>query len=110
MHQGSVTIFPSITPAATSSIATGCYPAEHGIAGASWYDEARGTVAYYGDDFWTITKEGYGAFLRDFLVQLNGPRLKAPTLFELVEHTERRASCVNYLVFRGNSVHRVNVP
>ena len=28
MHQGSATIFPSITPAATTSIITGCYPAE----------------------------------------------------------------------------------
>ena len=110
MHHASVTIFPSITPAATASIVTGVYPAEHGIAGASWYDEGQRKVAYYGDDFWTITREGYGAFLRDFLVQLNGDRLKAPTLFELVERTGRTASCVNYLVFRGNSMHRVNVP
>ena len=110
MHQGSVTIFPSITPAATSSIVTGAYPAEHGIAGASWYDEERQHIAYYGDDFWTITKEGYGAFLRDFLVELNGPRLKAPTLFEIVERSGLSAACVNYLVFRGNYVHKVNVP
>ena len=39
LHDRSVTIFPSITPAATTSIITGCYPAEHGISGASWYDE-----------------------------------------------------------------------
>jgi hypothetical protein len=110
MHQASVTIFPSITPAATTSILTGAYPAEHGIAGASWYDEARQEVAYYGDDFWTITKEGYGAFLRDFLVRLNGDRLKAPTLFEIIERTGRSAACLNYLVFKGNTVHRVNVP
>ncbi len=110
MHQGAVTIFPSITPAATASIVTGTYPAEHGIAGASWYDEAQQKVAYYGDDFWTITKEGYGAFLREFLVSLNGDRLKAPTLFELVESAGMTAACVNYLVFRGNFVHKVNVP
>ena len=110
LHQGSVTIFPSITPAATSSIITGAYPAEHGIAGASWYDEARNEVAYYGDDFWVIAKEGFGAFLRDFLVRLNGDRLKAPTLFELIERTGRSAACVNYLVYRGNVPHQINVP
>jgi hypothetical protein len=110
LHQGSVSIFPSITPAATSSIITGAYPAEHGIAGASWFDESRNEVAYYGDDFWVIAKEGFGAFLRDFLVRLNGDRLKAPTLFELVERTGRRAACVNYLVYRGNVPHAVNVP
>ncbi len=110
MHQASATIFPSITPAATTSIITGCYPAEHGIAGASWYDEARNEIAYYGDDFWVIAKEGFGAFLRDFLVRLNGDRLTAPTLFELIERTGRRAACLNYLVYRGLTTHKVNVP
>lgn len=110
MHQASVSIFPSITPAATTTLVTGAYPAEHGIAGASWYDEARQEVAYYGDDFWVIAKEGFGAFLRDFLVRLNGDRLKAPTLFELIERTGRTAACVNYLVYRGNVLHQVNVP
>jgi hypothetical protein len=110
MHQSSVTIFPSITPAATSSIITGGYPAEHGIAGASWFDETRQEVAYYGDDFWVIAKEGFGAFVRDFLVRLNGDRLTAPTLFELVERTGRPAACLNYLVYRGLVEHKVNVP
>jgi hypothetical protein len=110
MHQGVVTIFPSITPAATASIATGAYPAEHGIAGASWYDETRNEVAYYGDDLWVIAKQGFGAFLRDFLVRLNGDRLTAPTLFEMVERSGRRAACVNYLVYRGRVPHEVNVP
>ena len=110
MHEESVTIFPSITPAATTSIITGCYPAEHGIAGASWFDQTRQEVAYYGDDFWVIAREGFGEFIRDFLLRLNGDRLVAPTLFELVERTGRRAACLNYLVFRGLSAHQVNIP
>jgi hypothetical protein len=110
MHEESVTIFPSITPAATTSIITGCYPAEHGIAGASWFDQTRQEVAYYGDDFWVIAREGFGEFIRDFLLRLNGDRLVAPTLFELIERTGRRAACLNYLVFRGLSAHQVNIP
>ena len=110
LHQGSVTIFPSITPAATTSIITGAYPAENGIAGASWFDKERGEVTYYGDDFWVIARRGFGAFLRDFLVRLNGDRLTAPTLFQLIERERRRATCVNYLVYRGDVRHRVNVP
>ena len=110
MHQGSATIFPSITPAATTSIATGCYPSEHGIAGASWFDAAHGGIAYYGDDFWVIAKEGFGAFLRDFLVGLNGSRLLAPTLFELAERAGRSTASLNYLVYRGLVRHKANVP
>ncbi len=110
MHQASTTIFPSITPAATTSIITGCYPAEHGIAGASWFDASRGGVAYYGDDFWVIAKEGFGAFLRDFLVGLNGSRLLAPTMFELAERAGRSAASLNYLIYRGLVRHDANVP
>jgi hypothetical protein len=110
MHEASVSIFPSITPAATSSIVTGSYPAEHGIAGASWYDANREEVAYYGDDFWVIAREGFGSFINDFLLRLNGDRLRAPTLFEMVERTGRTAACLNYLVFRGNHAHRVRIP
>jgi hypothetical protein len=110
MHQASVTIFPSITPAATSSIVTGTYPATHGIAGAAWYDEARKEIAYYGDDFWTIAKEGFGAFVRDFLVRLNGDRLRAPTLFEIVERQGLKATCINYLVYKGLVAHDVTLP
>lgn len=110
MHESSVTIFPSITPAATTSIVTGAYPAEHGIAGASWYDKAREEIAYYGDDFWVIAREGFGEFINDFLLRLNGDRLLAPTMFEMVERAGRTAACLNYLVFRGLYPHRVTIP
>ena len=110
LHERSSTIFPSITPAATSTLITGAYPAEHGIAGAAWYDEARNEVAYYGDDFWVIAREGFGPFLRDFLVRLNGDRLTAPTVMEMVERTGRTSGCLNYLVYRGPNRHKVNVP
>ena len=110
MHEASVSIFPSITPAATTSIVTGAYPAEHGIAGASWYDQDRQEVAYYGDDFWVIAREGFGPFINDFLLRLNGDRLRAPTLFEMAERAGRRAACLNYLVFRGLHAHQVCMP
>ena len=110
MHEASVSIFPSITPAATTSIITGCYPAEHGIAGASWFDQTRDEVAYYGDDFWVIAREGFGEFIRDFLLRLNGDRLHAPTLFEMIERSGRPAACLNYLVYRGIGAHRVRIP
>src|SRR5690606_28579264 len=94
-------IFPSITPAATTSIATGHYPIRHGIGGASWYDRDRDELHYYGDDFWLIAQEGFGQFLSDFLEELNGDRMRVPTIFQHVERAGRRATCVNFLVFKG---------
>jgi Type I phosphodiesterase / nucleotide pyrophosphatase len=110
LHESSASIFPSITPAATTSIVTGTYPFEHGIAGASWYDEKREEVAYYGDDFWVIARQGFGAFIQDFLLRLNGDRLRAPTLFEMAGRSGRSTASLNYLVFRGNHPHRVRIP
>ncbi|HYB96813.1 MAG TPA: alkaline phosphatase family protein [Vicinamibacterales bacterium] len=109
LHE-SVTMFPSITPAATASIITGHYPAGSGIVGASWYDEAAEKVAYFGDDFWVVAREGFRPFLRDFLIGLNGDRLKAPTLFQHVERAGKTAMCLNYLVFKGEVEHVVKIP
>lgn len=106
----STAIFPSITPAATAAIVTGCYPAEHGISGAFWYDEEADSVAYYGDDFWVVLNEGIGRFFDDFLVRLNGERLKAETAFEIVEKAGLQAGCLNYLWFRGTTEHQARVP
>ena len=110
LHERATTIFPSITPAATASIITGEYPAGHGIAGASWFDPATQEIAYYGDDFWVAAREGFGAFVDDFLMRLNGDRLLAPTLFETVEAGGRTAASLNYLIFKGLAEHTVTMP
>ena len=104
------TIFPSITPAATTSIITGEYPASSGILGASWFDETTRDVAYYGNDFWVIARQGFREFLDDFLMRLNGDRLVAPTMFEVVERAGMRAGCLNYLIFKGLHENEVKVP
>jgi arylsulfatase A-like enzyme len=109
LHE-SVTMFPSITPAATATIITGQYPARSGIVGASWYDEAAESVAYFGDDFWVVAREGFRPFLQDFLIGLNGDRLKVPTLFQHVERAGKTALCLNYLVFKGDVEHVVKIP
>ena len=110
LHESSVSIFPSITPAATAAIIVGAYPAVTGIVGASWYEEAENHIAYYGDDFWVVAREGFSAFLRDFLVRLNGDRLVAPTLLERLEDGGLRAASLNYLVFKGRVEHKVHTP
>ncbi|MEX0938093.1 MAG: alkaline phosphatase family protein [Pirellulales bacterium] len=110
MHPGCVPIFPSITPAATAGIVTGCYPRDTGITGAHFYDTAEDAVYYYGDDFWIILEKGIGEFFDDFLKKLNLDLLKQETLFERVERAGLRAGCINYLWFRGDTEHAVNVP
>jgi len=105
-----VSIFHSITPAATASIVTGRYPAQHGILGMSWWNPDTRDVFYLGADVGTIVKRGVDDFLSRFLLGLNGDRLQAPTLFSLVERQHRTAGCFNHLVFRGDVAHPVETP
>ncbi|MBI1297872.1 hypothetical protein GC175_23300 [bacterium] len=106
----SVAVFPSITPAATSSIATGRYPVAHGIAGNYWFDEEDNSLIYYGSDVPAIVNQGLGNFFEDFLVLFNHKRLKSPTIFHTIEAAGRASACLNFLIFHGPHAHDVVIP
>ncbi|MEZ4869182.1 MAG: alkaline phosphatase family protein [Caldilineaceae bacterium] len=106
----SISIFPSITPAATSSLVTGRYPHSHGISGAYWYMPGEKTVVYYGYDIWAILEKGIVQFIKDFLVKLNEEHLQATTLFQTVEKAGLTAASLNYLIYHGESPHNLDLP
>ncbi len=106
----STAIFPSITPAATSSICTGRYPTEHGILGVCYYDREQDRVHYYGTDIFVILREGLTKFFHDVLVQLNRHQLATETLFQLAERSGRTSASVNYLLFHGDHTHDASTP
>ena len=106
----STAVFPSLTPVATTSIITGRYPKDHRVLGFHWYDLENEEVVYYGDDFWLVWAKGFGNFLEDFLVKLNAQRIKANTLFQMIEEKGLKSASLNYLIFRGNVAHQADVP
>lgn len=106
----STAIFPSITPAATSSLITGCYPREHGISGAYWYEEDSKTVVFFGYSMWAILQEGLGTFLQDFLVRLNEEYLSTETIYQQAEAHGLTAANLNYLIFHGDKAHEIDLP
>ena len=66
-------VFPSTTRTTAASIATGCYPAKHGLEGnAVALDEGRGLVAL---------SVGHADF-RDRMLKATGKTLKVPTISE----------------------------
>ena len=105
-----VSIFPSITPAATCALTTGEYPDVTHIAGAYWWDKEDETVAYYGDDIWAILAESPGDFFSDFQIGLNFHRLECPTVFERLMEEGRRCASLNSMWFRGPVRHAVHTP
>lgn len=111
LREESISIFPSLTPAATSTIACGRYPAEHGILGFHWYDREVKEVAYYGDDFWIVNALGFGNFFDGCLRRLNAEKMQCETIFErLAEESDRRSASLNYLIFRGKTLHKAKIP
>ena len=105
-----ISIFPSITHAATASIATGCYPEVHGIAGSHWYNAENDTPVYFSSDVWVIMKRGLDQFFEDFVVKLNHQWLQTDTIFQQVEQNGLQAACLNHLIFRGDVKHKLNMP
>lgn len=106
----STAIFPSITPAATASIATGTYPAQHGIAGAYWWNEEHNTISFFGADLWVIFNQGPKKYFQDFMVTLNEKHLNVDPIFQSIEREGCSAAVINFMWFRGDSRHEVSAP
>jgi len=110
LHPACISVFPSITPAATAAIATGQYPSKHNILGAHWYNPETDDMIYYGYDFWVVWNQGLGKLFDDFLCKLNHQRLQSKTLFQIVEQAGYRAASLNYLIFKGDAEHTAVTP
>jgi len=110
LREECISIFPSITPAATSSILTGDYPSEHGVAGAFFYNTDEDRVRYFGTDIWAILREGFSSYFNDFGVKLNEEILESETLFELAAEHRLSTGSLNYLIYHGPVKHNVESP
>lgn len=104
------TVFPSTTHVALASLVTGRYPHSHGILGSYWYNQERSEVIYYVGDLGVVWNTGIGNFCGELLHRLNHERLKAKTIFQLVEAQGCQAAAINYFIFRGDVSHPINVP
>ncbi len=103
-------IFPSITPAATCSIASGVYPKEHGIEGACWFNPVTDDTAYFGDDLRFAINEGFTEYVKDFADRLNFDRLRQPLIYEHLFEQGLESACINYMWFKGPHVHSRDTP
>ncbi|MAT98311.1 MAG: hypothetical protein CL608_14295 [Anaerolineaceae bacterium] len=108
--QEGISIFPSITHAALTSIITGEYPDKHGIIASHWYDFANDKVAYFSGSPGMMLQKGVGNFFREFLLDLNNDHLKALTLFQKLERNGHETACINFPLYRGDVPHKVNMP
>jgi hypothetical protein len=104
-----VSVFPSITPAATAAIVTGEPPAGSGIYGHAWYNEAEDRIVIYGAMTETVITSGPLQVLHNNVWRMNRDDLYADTLFERLHEIGVEGACVNFPIRRGPYRHRVRM-
>ena len=104
-----VSVFPSITPAATAAIATGEAPAKSGIVGHAWYDEDERRVVVYGAMTETVMASGPIKVFHNNVWRMNRDDLHASTLFETLHDSGFDGACVNFPVRRGPHTHPIRM-
>ena len=104
-----VSVFPSITPAATAAIATGEAPAKSGIVGHAWYDEDERRVVVYGAMTETVMASGPIKVFHNNVWRMNRDDLHAATLFEALHDRGLDGACVNFPVRRGPHKHPIRM-
>jgi len=104
-----VSVFPSITPAATAAIVTGEHPAGSGIYGHAWYNAAEDQIVIYGAMTETVITSGPLQVLHNNVWRMNRDDLYADTLFEGLHEIGVEGACVNFPIRRGPYRHRVRM-
>jgi Type I phosphodiesterase / nucleotide pyrophosphatase len=102
-----VSTFPSVTPVASATIATGLGPDEHHIPSMNWFHRGEERYVEYGSSFPATRAFGVVRSLYDTVYNLNMAHLSRArkTVFEHLDDAGYRTACTTYLVYRGRTRH-----
>src|SRR3954469_4154637 len=99
--------FPSVTPVASATIATGVGPADHFIPSMNWYHRGEERYVEYGSSFSATRAFGVVRSLYDTVYNMNMAHLSRArkTLFEHLDDAGLRTACTTWLIYRGRTRH-----
>jgi predicted AlkP superfamily pyrophosphatase or phosphodiesterase len=102
-----VSAFPSVTPVAAASIATGLGPADHHIPAMNWYHRGERRYVEYGSSFDASRAFGVLESLTDTVYNMNMAHLNRErrTVFEALQDGDVRTAGTTYLMYRGRTRH-----
>jgi len=111
-HWDCISVFPTMTPACTSTIATGTMPGKHQVPGFVWFNRREKRFINYGASFGAIWKIGLPRVVRDLLFNLNIQQLsrRVYTIYELLEERGLTTASINFYIFRGRNVFETRIP
>jgi predicted AlkP superfamily pyrophosphatase or phosphodiesterase len=104
-----VSSFPSVTPVAAASIATGLGPADHYIPAMNWYHRGERRYVEYGSSFDASRAVGVFRSLQDTVYNMNMAHLNRDrrTVFEALMDNGVRTAGTTYLMYRGRKRHKI---
>jgi type I phosphodiesterase/nucleotide pyrophosphatase len=102
-----VSTYPSVTPVASATIATGTGPAEHHIPSMNWYHRGEERYVEYGSSFSATRAFGVVRSLYDTVYNMNMAHLTRArkTVFEHLDDAGLRTACTTWLIYRGRTRH-----
>jgi predicted AlkP superfamily pyrophosphatase or phosphodiesterase len=105
-----VSSFPSVTPVAASTIATGLGPDEHHIPSMNWYHRGERRYVEYGSSFEASRAVGVFNSLEDTVYNMNMAHLNRArrTVFEHLMDAGIRTAGTTYLIYRGRKRHQMS--
>lgn len=103
-----VSTFPSVTPVASATIATGAPQNEHNIPSMNWYHRGEARYVEYGSSFQATRTFGVVRSLYDTVYNMNMSHLSrgVDTVFERLEDAGLRTAGTTYLIYRGRTRHQ----
>ena len=103
-----VSSYPSVTPVASATIATGVGPDEHHIPSMNWYHRGEERYVEYGSSFSATRAFGVLKSLFDTVYNMNMAHLSRDrsTVYERLEDAGLRTACTTYLIYRGRTRHQ----
>jgi hypothetical protein len=106
-----VSVFPSVTPAASATITTGAPVDRHGVPSIDWYHRGERRYVDYGSSGQAVRTFGVLRTITDIVYNMNFDHLSRsqPTFFERLDDAGLRTACTPFLIFRGRTRHELRL-
>jgi len=105
-------VFPSLTPVCSASIATGVHPDIHEIPHLVWWHRRQLRLVEYGSSFGAVRAAGLSRSIRDTVFEMNRSHLgaRAETIYEALDDRGLVTGAINFICYRGRTRHLASLP
>lgn len=107
-----ISSYPTMSLTIDSTILTGTYADQHKIPGLIWFNQEQNRIISYGSGIREIWDNGVKNVANNSIIRLNNEHLKSEvkTIYEELADSGIPSASINGLIYRGDTIHQLNVP